>query len=64
VKKLCRTEGSEAVICGVCGGLGKYLNIDPTVLRVVTAILILAAGLSVWVYIIAALVMPKESAVL
>jgi len=64
MKKLCRTEGSEAVICGVCGGLGKYLDIDPTVLRVVTAILILAAGLSVWVYIIAALVMPKESAVL
>lgn len=61
MKRLCRTEGSEAVICGVCGGIARYFGIDPTVVRVVTAVLVAAGGLSLWVYLIAALVIPKES---
>lgn len=61
MKRLCRTEGSEAVICGVCGGIAKYFGIDPTIVRVITAVLIFAGGLSLWVYIIAAIIMPKES---
>lgn len=60
MKRLCRTTGPDAVICGVCGGLARYLGVDPTVLRVVTAVLVAAGGLSLWVYIIAALIMPKE----
>ena len=64
MKKLCRTEGSEAKLCGVCGGLAKYMDLDPSVVRLAAVILILFAGSSIWVYIIAALIMPKESAVL
>ena len=60
MKKLCRTVGAEAKVCGVCGGLAKYLDIDATVVRLVTVLLVLAAGLSLWVYIIAALIMPRE----
>lgn len=63
MQKLCRTEGNEAKLCGVCGGLAKYLGIDPTVVRLIAAILIIFAGLSLWVYIIAALIMPRESSV-
>lgn len=63
MKRLYRTEGPDAVLCGVCGGIARYFNIDPTVVRVATALLVFAAGLSVWVYIIAALIIPKESAV-
>lgn len=63
MKKLCRTEGSEAKLCGVCGGLAKYLEIDPSVVRLAAALLILFAGLSLWVYIVAALIMPRESSV-
>lgn len=62
MKRLYRTEGPDAVLCGVCGGIARYFGIDPTVVRVVTALLVFAAGLSVWVYVIAALIMPKESA--
>lgn len=36
---------------------------DPTIVRVIAAVLILAGGLSLWVYIIAALIMPKKSTV-
>lgn len=61
MKRLYRTEGPDAVLCGVCGGIARYFNVDPTVVRVATALLVACAGLSLWVYIIAALIMPKES---
>lgn len=60
MKRLCRTTGPDALLCGVCGGIARYLNVDPTVVRVVTVLLVAFAGLSLWVYIIAALIMPKE----
>jgi len=63
MKKLCRTVGSEAKLCGVCGGLAKYFDLDPTIVRLIVAVLILFAGLSLWFYIIAALIMPREDAV-
>lgn len=60
MKKLCRTVGAEARICGVCGGLAKYFELDPTIVRLIVAVLIIPGGLSLWAYIIAALIMPKE----
>lgn len=64
MRKLCRTEGPEARILGVCGGIAKYFDLDPTLVRLITAVLIIPGGMSLWVYIIAGLIMPKESAVL
>ncbi|MDE6839641.1 MAG: PspC domain-containing protein [Oscillospiraceae bacterium] len=61
MKRLCRTEGPDAIICGVCGGIAHYFGVDPTVVRVATVLLMAFAGLSLWVYIIAALIMPRES---
>ena len=63
MKKLYRTEGPDATLCGVCGGIAEYFGIDPTLVRVATAILVFAGGLSLWVYIIAALIIPKKSTV-
>lgn len=60
MKKLYRTNASDAVLCGVCGGIARYFNVDSTVVRVATVLLMAFAGLSLWVYIIAALIMPKE----
>jgi phage shock protein PspC (stress-responsive transcriptional regulator) len=62
MKRLYRTEGPDAQICGVCGGIARYFNVDPTVVRVATVLLVAFAGLSLWVYIIAALIIPRESA--
>ena len=61
--RLYRTEGRDATICGVCGGIAEYFGIDPTLVRVATAILIFAGGLSLWVYIIAAFIVPKKSTI-
>ena len=63
MKRLYRTEGRDATICGVCGGIAEYFGIDPTLVRVATAILIFAGGLSLWVYIIAAFIVPKKSTI-
>ncbi len=60
MKRLYRTQGPDAILCGVCGGIARYLNVDPTAVRVATVLLMAFAGLSLWVYIIAALIMPKE----
>ena len=61
-KKLYRTEGPKAKIFGVCGGVAEYLGVDATVLRVIVAVLTLCGSVGLWVYLVAALIMPKESA--
>ena len=50
---------SEA-LAGICGGLAAFFNLDATVLRLVTLLLILFGGLSIWVYIILWIVIPEE----
>ena len=62
-KRLYRTEGKDAALAGVCGGLAEYFDKDPGIIRLVTAVLIIMGGLSLWIYIIAALVLPKKSAI-
>jgi phage shock protein PspC (stress-responsive transcriptional regulator) len=59
VKKLYRSR-SNRVIGGVCAGLAAYLNFDPTVLRLITVLLTFVGGMSLWVYLIAWLIIPEE----
>ena len=47
-------------IFGVCGGLAEYFNIDPTIIRLIWALLIFCAGTGFLAYIIAALVLPND----
>ncbi len=58
MKKLFRSK-SNRVICGVCGGIGEYLNVDPTIIRLL-ALLLGFTGSGVLVYIVAAIIMPDE----
>jgi sirohydrochlorin cobaltochelatase len=58
-KKLYRSR-TDKKICGVCGGLGKYFGIDPTLIRLGVAACVLFAGCGLLAYIIAALVIPEE----
>jgi phage shock protein C len=59
-KKLYRSR-SDSMIAGVCGGLGKYLNVDPVWIRL-GFVLMLFGGASVgfWAYIILWIVVPQE----
>ncbi|NLK20640.1 MAG: PspC domain-containing protein [Epulopiscium sp.] len=47
-------------ISGVCGGLGKYLGLDPTLVRILWILFILFGGSGVLAYIICVLVIPDE----
>lgn len=61
VKRLYRTEQGRK-LTGVCGGLGKYLNIDPTVVRIIFVVLIIPTAFFVMpiAYLIGTLLIPNE----
>lgn len=58
-KKLYRSR-SDKKVAGVCGGLAKYLNIDPTVVRLIWTIVVVCGGAGLLAYLICALVIPEE----
>ena len=53
-KKRLYKSSRNKKICGVCGGIAEYLNMDPTVIRLITAIIALAWGSGIIIYIIMA----------
>ncbi len=57
-KKLYRST-TNRMLCGVCGGIGESLNIDPTVIRLIWAIFI-CAGPGILAYFIAAIIIPSD----
>lgn len=58
-KKLFRSR-EHRMICGVCGGLGNYLGIDPTVVRLLWVLFAFMGGSGLLAYIIAAVIVPEE----
>ena len=58
-KKLYKSR-VDRKFAGVCGGLAEYLDMDASLVRLITLLLIVPGGMSIWVYIIAALVIPEE----
>lgn len=59
-KRLCRSN--SGMIAGVCAGIAEYLGWDPTVVRIVYALLsFFTAFAGVIVYLILWLIMPKEA---
>jgi len=48
------------MIWGVCGGLAKYFDMDPTIVRVITVLSIFFGSLGIWAYIILAILVPLE----
>lgn len=52
---------TDRKIAGVCGGLAKYLNVDPTVVRIIFLIALLCGSLGFWAYIIIWIAAPEEN---
>ena len=59
-KKLYRSR-TDRKIWGICGGLAKYFDIDPTIVRVIAILSLFMGTLGIWAYIVMALVVPLES---
>ena len=58
-KKLYRSQ-TDRKIWGVCGGLAKYFDADPTIIRVIALVSLLFGTLGIWIYIIMVLIVPLE----
>ena len=54
------TRSNNKMIGGVCAGLAEYLDIDPTIVRIVWVLMVLFAGFGILLYIILWLIMPKQ----
>ena len=63
-RKLVRSK-SNRTICGVCGGIGEYLHVDPTLVRLIWLLCSLGScGTGLIIYIVAALVIPEDDPII
>ena len=63
-KRLYRSNDNR-MIAGICGGLGSYLNIDPTIIRLIAVIgFFLTASVFFWAYLILWIVIPEQTTIL
>jgi phage shock protein C len=60
-KRLYRSV-DDRMIAGVCGGIAKYFNVDPTLIRLLFVIFAFAGGPGILAYIVLAIIMPEEPA--
>lgn len=58
-KKLYRSKNDKK-LAGVCGGVAKFFGIDPTIIRLIWALVAICAGAGILAYIVCAFVIPEE----
>ena len=58
-KRLCKSH--DRVLAGVCGGLAEYMGVDPTLVRVLVALVSFFTALvtALIIYIVAAIILPE-----
>lgn len=61
MKKLTRDDQNR-IIAGVCSGIAKYFDVDPTLVRVIAVILAFITGFipAIIAYIVLIFIMPEE----
>lgn len=50
----------QRMICGVCGGVAEYFDIDPTLIRLLLVFLVACAGTGIFAYVVAAIIIPDD----
>jgi phage shock protein C len=58
-KRLYRSR-DERMIWGVCSGIAKYFDVDPTLIRIIAVLTLFFALTGILVYIILAIIIPIE----
>lgn len=61
-KRLYRST-KDRMFAGVCGGISQYLDVDPTLVRLVFVALTLMGGPGIIVYLVLMLVVPEEPSI-
>ncbi|KMK77459.1 PspC domain-containing protein [Alkalihalobacillus pseudalcaliphilus] len=60
MKRLYRSQDNR-MISGICGGLGEYFNVDPTIIRLVLVVLsFMTLGTVLLAYLVGTIVIPNE----
>lgn len=59
-KKRLTKSNTEKKIFGVCGGIAEYLDVDPTIVRLIWAGSVIVFGVGVIGYLAAALILPED----
>ncbi len=59
MKRLTRSA-TDRKLAGVCGGIGEYFGVDPTMVRIGWVVFCLLGGSGVLAYILCAILMPEE----
>lgn len=54
-------KSSNKIFCGVCGGIADFFGIDPTIVRLLLVVLIIAGfGVGIIIYLVCAVIMPER----
>jgi phage shock protein C len=59
VKRLYRAR-DDRMIAGVCAGLAQYLDVDPTIVRLLFVLGFVAGGATFWAYLVMMLIVPEQ----
>jgi len=59
VKRLYRSRDNR-MISGVCAGLAEYVDVDPTIVRLLFVLGLFAGGATFWAYLVMILVVPEQ----
>ncbi|HAZ30971.1 TPA: hypothetical protein DCY65_05345 [Candidatus Acetothermia bacterium] len=59
MRRLYRSR-SDALLGGVCGGIAVHLGVDPTLVRIVFAVLAVVSGIGILIYVLLWLIVPRE----
>lgn len=62
-KRLYRSE-TDRVVAGVCGGLGKFFNVDSSLLRVIFVLITIFGGSGILIYLVLWIILPNETSAL
>lgn len=60
MKKRLYKSNTDKKLCGVCGGIAEYFNLDPTVIRLAWVLFSVLGGSGLLAYIICAIVFPDK----
>jgi phage shock protein C len=55
------TRSRDKMIAGVCAGIGNYLDVDPTIIRIAFVLLAFAGGAAILAYLIMWVIVPEEN---
>ena len=58
-KRLYKSKRNRTLL-GVCGGIGEYLDVDPTIIRILWVIFTFMGGAGILAYIVCALIMCND----